>query len=83
MTTPTIVILSILAGILACALAVMVLMRRYMIVAYRFDAPYETVCRAIEKAVKTVPGWGHPIPDWDFHSAVNKTHYFKNLAKKR
>lgn len=62
---------------------VMWVMRRYMIVASRMHATYEVVCENIEEAIQSVPGWGHPLPDWDFHSAVSKTHYFDNLKKKR
>ena len=62
---------------------VMWAMRRYMIVAHRIHASYEVVCDNVEKAIKSVPGWGHPISDWDFHAAVSKTHYFDNLTKKR
>lgn len=58
-------------------------MRKYMITVKRIDASFETVCTNIEEAVKAVPGWGHPMPDWDFHAAVGKTHYFHNLVKKR
>jgi uncharacterized protein (DUF302 family) len=58
-------------------------MRNYMIRAYRMNASYETVCHHVEKAIRSVPGWGHPLPDWDFHEAVSKTHYFDNLRKKR
>lgn len=58
-------------------------MRKYMITAKKIEASFEQVCANIEKAVRVVPGWGSPIPDWDFHSAVAKTHYFDNLVKKR
>lgn len=77
------VIISALTGAVVMGMLIMWAMRRYMIVAYKMDAPYEVVCDNIEKAIKSVPGWGHPLPDWDFHGAVSKTHYFDNLKKKR
>jgi uncharacterized protein (DUF302 family) len=77
------VILAVIGGFVLCGIITIFAMRRYMVVAYRFDAPYEVVRENIEKAIKAVPGWGHPISDWDFHAAVSKTHYFDNLAKKR
>ncbi len=83
MTTTTLTIISALGGIVFCTALFVFVMRKYMIRAYRFDAPYEKVAENIEKAIKTVPGWGHPLPDWDFHTAVSKTHYFDNLTKKR
>ncbi len=79
----TIIFLSILAGAAVVTSLFIFAMRKYMITAKKIDASFEQVCINIEKAVKTVPGWGHPMPDWDFHAAVGKTHYFDNLAKKR
>jgi len=76
----------IIAGVVGAVLVAVLFvfaMRKYMITAMRIDAPFETVCEKIEEAIKSVPGWGHPIPDWDFHGVVSKTHYFENLAKKR
>ena len=77
------ILISAFGGAIVFAAIMVFVMRRYMIVAHRMNAPYETVCANIEKAIKTVPGWGHPLPDWDFHGAVSKTHYFDNLVKKR
>ena len=77
------IFLSILGGAVLMAILVVIAMRQKMIVAYHMDASFETVCDNIEKAIATVPGWGHPIPNWDFHGAVSKTHYFENLKKKR
>lgn len=70
-------------GALIVAGAFILGMRLLMIRPYRIHAPFETVCSNIEKAIKSVGGWGHPLPDWDFHSAVSKTHYFDSIAKKR
>lgn len=75
--------MSVVAGAIGMGMLVMWTMRRYMIVAYRMNASYDVVCNNIEKAIKSIPGWGHPLPDWDFHAAVGKTHYFDNLKKKR
>jgi len=72
-----------IVGAVLMAVLFVVVMRKYMVSKFRINAPYEKVCENIEKAIKTVPGWGHPIPDWDFHAAVSKTHYFDNLTKKR
>lgn len=70
-------------GAVAVAAAFVFAMRRYMIRPYRIDASFESVCANVEKAIRSVGGWGHPLPDWDFHSAVAKTHYFDNIRKKR
>ena len=78
-----VIALSVLVGVVGMGALVVWVMRRYMITAYPINAPYEIVCDNIEKAISSVPGWGHPLPDWDFHSAVAKTHYFDNLRKKR
>lgn len=78
----TTIILSAVAGGVLVALGFVGAMRRFMIRPYRIHASYETVCRNIEKAVKSVGGWGHPLPNWDFHAAVSKTHYFDNLKNK-
>jgi hypothetical protein len=75
--------LAAVGGFLVCGGITVFLLRSYMVSKYHFDAPFEVVRENIEKAIKAVPGWGHPIPDWDFHAAVSKTHYFENLAKKR
>ena len=75
--------LSALTGAAFFAGLMIIVMRRYMIRAYKMNAPFDKVCSAIEQAIKSVPGWGHPIPDWDFHAAVTKTHYFDNLKRKR
>ncbi|MBN2456115.1 MAG: DUF302 domain-containing protein [Sedimentisphaerales bacterium] len=77
------IVMSAIGGALLLSALMMFVMRRYMICAYKMDAPYDKVCTKIEEAIKSVPGWGHPLPDWDFHAAVNKTHYFNNLKKKR
>jgi len=74
---------AVLAGAIGMGVLIAAVMRKYMIRAYVMNAPYEVVCNNIEKAIKAVPGWGHPLPDWDFHGAVSKTHYFDNLKKKR
>lgn len=79
----TTVALSLLAGALVMATIFVVVMRRYMIRSYRMAAPFEAVCENIEKAVKSVEGWGHPIPDWNFHEVVSKNHCFDNLKKKK
>lgn len=68
--------------LLACAAAIFV-MRGYMITTRKIDAPFDQVCAALEKASTSVPGWGHPIPNWNFHSAVAKTHCFERLSKKK
>ena len=72
-----------LFGAVLVAVLFLFAMRKYMIRAYRIDAPFSKVCSKIEEAIKSVPGWGHPLPDWDFHEAVSKSHYFENLANKR
>ena len=70
-------------GAAAMAAAFVFVMRRYMIRPYRIDASFESVCDNVEKAIRSVGGWGHPLPDWDFHGAVARTHYFDNIRKKR
>jgi uncharacterized protein (DUF302 family) len=77
------IVIGMVGGVVLAMVLMVFVMRKYMIRAYRIDASYEKVCENVEKAIKTVPGWGHPIPDWDFHMAVSKTHYFDNLTKKR
>lgn len=77
------ILISALGGAVLFGAIMVYVMRSYMIVAYRMHASYETVCANIEKAVKSVSGWGHPLVDWDFHGAVSKTHSFKTLSKKR
>jgi uncharacterized protein (DUF302 family) len=76
-------LLAAIGGAVLFAIIMVFTMRRFMIRPYRMHASFETVCANVEKAIKSVPGWGHPLPDWDFHKAVSNTHYFKNLAKKR
>ena len=76
-------IISGLAGAILVVAVFLFAMRKYMIRAYRIDAPFDRVCDKVEEAIQSVPGWGHPIPSWDFHKAVSKTHYFKNLTNKR
>jgi uncharacterized protein (DUF302 family) len=79
----TAILLAILTGGILMAAIFVFVMRNHMIRTYRLDAPFEAVCECIEKAVKSVDGWGHPIPDWDFHKVVSKNHYFKHLKKKK
>ena len=77
---------TIISGIVGAVLMtafILFVMRKYMIRAYKIDAPFEAACDNIETAVKSVDGWVHPMPDWDFHAAVSKSHFFNNLAKKR
>ncbi|HPA79134.1 MAG TPA: DUF302 domain-containing protein [Kiritimatiellia bacterium] len=76
-------ILYLLAGAAGAAALFVAAMRMGMIRKYRMHARFEDVCENIEKAVKSVDGWGHPIPDWDFHQVVSKQHYFDNLKKKK
>ena len=72
-----------LVGAFVMSVLVLVVMRTSMVTRIKLNAPFEKVCENMEKAIKSVPGWGHPIQDWDFHGAVSKTHYFDNLTKKR
>ena len=78
-----IVFISILAGALSVTALIAYTMRNHMITAIKIDAPFEKVCSKIGEALTSVPGWGHPLPDWDFHETVAKTHYFENLSKKK
>ncbi len=72
-----------IAGFILAIIIFVVLMRRYMIVEHKVDAPYDIVCKNIEQAIKAVPGWVHPIPDWDLHGAVSKHYCFNNIKNKR
>jgi uncharacterized protein (DUF302 family) len=74
------------AGIVGFIIALVLfvaVMRRYMIIKHSINAPYDVVCDNIEKAVKSVPGWVHPMTDWNLHKAVSKTHCFDNIKNKR
>ncbi|MGD9874204.1 MAG: DUF302 domain-containing protein [Kiritimatiellia bacterium] len=77
------IILSVVAGSVLMAVLFIAAMRTGMIRRYRMHASFEKVCENVEKAVKSVDGWGHPIPDWNFHEVVSRQHYFDNLKKKK
>lgn len=76
-------IASAVAGAILMAILIVYIMRKYMIRAYKIEAPFDVVCEKIEEAILSVPGWVHPLSDWNFHGAVSKTHYFDNLVNKR
>ena len=71
------------AGAIGVGILFVWMMRRYMAKTLKIDASFDAVCENIEKAIKSVPGWVHPMKDWDIHTAVSKTHTFKNLKRKR
>jgi len=72
-----------LAGVVLSALIILLAMRGYMIKKIRIEAPFEEVCSRLEDAVKSVSGWGQPLPSWDFHATVSKTREFHTLSRKR
>ncbi|HOO77244.1 MAG TPA: DUF302 domain-containing protein [bacterium] len=71
------------AGAVAAAAVFVYVMRNFMIKTVRIEATFEDVCRRLGDAVTSVPGWGLPLPDWDFYSVVSSKHAFSNVVKKR
>lgn len=72
-----------LAGAFLTAAIILFTMRGFMIKKIKMNAPFEEVCSRLETAVGKVPGWGQPLPGWDFHGAVSKTRQFRTLARKK
>ena len=70
------------AGLFLGGVIFVYLMRRFMMVAYKFDGTFDEVNEAIKNVIPQFEGWSFPISEWQFHkSQLSKNLTYDNIKK--
>ncbi len=73
-------LITLLVGILIGCLIFFIIMKKYMVVSYHINGPFEEVCKAVEEVVPQEEGWGFPVKQWDlYHSQLSKGLQYENI----
>ncbi len=74
-------IVGLLIGVAIVTVGVIYVTRNYMLVKYKVDGSFDKVTQAVEEVIPSFPGWGFPIPSWNFYkSQLEKNLVYDNIT---